>query len=272
MPRSEYALTTSPDEGRRLRRLSGTLDSATLAFLDSVGRPESGRFLDVGCGSGGLAVELARRSPSGVATGVDLEPRRIAEARDHARTEAVDNVEFVVAPADRLPFPDRHFDLVSCRFLLMHLRAPGAAVEEMLRVLRPGGLFAAVETDWGGQLVHPETPELAQARELSVRVARHLGIEPYLGRRLYGLLTGRGLAGVTVEAACTVATAADPAGAVEKLESRIRMLTHLEDRLVGAGLVTEPEVAAAVAAVRDLLAAADLCTTDLRFFAAGRRP
>ena len=105
------------------------------------------RVLDIGCGTGTLAIAARRRAgPAGAACGVDASPEMIARAARKARKAGLD-VDFRVAVAEALPFPDAHFDVVLATLMLHHL--PRATreqcVREMRRVLEPGGRALAVD-------------------------------------------------------------------------------------------------------------------------------
>ncbi|GAA2067173.1 methyltransferase domain-containing protein [Leifsonia soli] len=107
------------------------LAAAVASFVDLDGVDA---VLDVATGTGLVLRALRDRGYAGAATGVDLSPRMIAEARRH-RPDA----ELLVADATRLPFGDDAFDLVTCVTGLQLFPHPGAAIAEWARVLRPGG-------------------------------------------------------------------------------------------------------------------------------------
>jgi ubiquinone/menaquinone biosynthesis C-methylase UbiE len=98
--------------------------------------------LDAGCGTGFLTFELAARGHH--VTGVDFASSMIAEARRKAAALGV-SVRFEEADAEQLPFPPARFDLVVSRHLLWTLPHPEAAIDEWIRVLRPGGRLVVVD-------------------------------------------------------------------------------------------------------------------------------
>ncbi len=103
--------------------------------------------LDVGCGVGHWGTLLASVMPEDVrVTGVDREPSWVEKARARALERGVEaRFSYRQAEAERLPFPDGSFDLTTCQTVLIHLPDPAAAIAEMVRVTRPGGLVAVAE-------------------------------------------------------------------------------------------------------------------------------
>ena len=91
--------------------------------------------LDVGCGTGFLTFELMGRGHR--VTGIDFAPAMIAEARRKAQERGLP-VRFEEGDAEQLPFTSATFDLVISRHLLWTLPHPEAAVDELIRVLKPG--------------------------------------------------------------------------------------------------------------------------------------
>lgn len=93
-------------------------------------------ILDVGCGAGFLTNYLSEHGYR--VTGLDSSPESLAVAKRHDRTG---RVEYVEGDAMKLPFPDQSFDVVASLDFLEHIHTPAAAIAEVSRVLRPGGLF-----------------------------------------------------------------------------------------------------------------------------------
>lgn len=105
--------------------------------------------LDVGCGTGGLAMEAKRAVlSSGLVHGIDASPEMVARARRKARNAGLD-ITIANAPAQALPFPDERFDLTMTSMVLHHLprRSRQQCVYEMYRVTRPGGRVLAIDFD-----------------------------------------------------------------------------------------------------------------------------
>ncbi len=115
---------------------------------DTVKLPDGGRGLDVGCGSGALAIACAKRNPDASFLGVDRWGKEYASynkplCERNAKAEGAANVSFVRGDAARLDFPDESFDAVVSNYVYHNI--PGdrqALLLESLRVLKKGGVFA----------------------------------------------------------------------------------------------------------------------------------
>ncbi len=175
-----------------------TAENSAGHLLDRL-RPTD-RVLDVGCGPGTITVDLARRVPDGSVLGVDRAGAVVEQARAGAATSGVANVAFDVADVDRLPFDDDTFDVVHAHQLLQHLRDPVAALGEMARVTRPGGLVAARDADYGAMTWAPADPGLDRWLARYRQAARSLGAEPDAGRHLLAWCHRAGLGATSASA------------------------------------------------------------------------
>jgi len=123
------------------------------AWTDALGRElEGAELLDVGCGGGLSAEELARQGCR--VTGIDPSPGSIATAREHAAESDLE-IDYAVGAGEELPFADASFDVVSCCDVLEHVDDVAAVLAEAARVLRPGGLFFydTINRTWLSRLI-----------------------------------------------------------------------------------------------------------------------
>jgi SAM-dependent methyltransferase len=122
-----------------------------LDFLELMGRRLSfdrvQDVLDIGCGVGHWGQLLANVLPrTARVQGVDRDPIWVEKASSRAAARNwADRFSYQVSVAETLPFADASFDLVTCQTVLIHTPDPGAVVDEMIRVARPGGLILAAE-------------------------------------------------------------------------------------------------------------------------------
>ena len=149
--------------------------------------------LDAGCGTGFLSFELAGRGHR--VTGIDFAPAMLAEARRKAAERGV-SIRFEEGDAEQLPFDSNSFDLVVSRHVLWTLPHPEAAIDEWVRVLRPGGRLAVIDGQFDpGFLVHQR--ENARTSDEYAAIGDQL---PFLGGRprqeIETLLEAHGLVNV----------------------------------------------------------------------------
>jgi ubiquinone/menaquinone biosynthesis C-methylase UbiE len=106
------------------------------------------QVLDLASGTGEPALALAGEvGADGHITATDLVPGMLAAAEENARHLGLTNISFQVADAEALPFPDRTFDVITCRFGVMYFPNHGQALREARRVLKPCGRAAFLA--WG---------------------------------------------------------------------------------------------------------------------------
>jgi SAM-dependent methyltransferase len=146
-PASGYRATDGAAYERFLGRWTARLASP---FSEFARLPLDGAVLDIGCGTGSLALALAERRP-GPIVGVDLAEPYIAFARTKP---GADRVSFELGDASRLSYADGSFAGALAQLVLIFVPDPAAVVGEMRRVTRQGGVVAAAIWDFRGGLVY----------------------------------------------------------------------------------------------------------------------
>ena len=172
-------------------------------FIRQVGVEDGERILDVGTGSGFLAIGFAKKMRSGEVVGIDVwmpfgGGTSIRNAIRNAEIEGVsDKVSFEVADARNIPYPNDYFDRVVASFVIHIIKGWERAVGEMVRVLKLGGVFAVLEprTGWvGGWRVN----EKLKAKLISLGL-NDIEIKPFVihypRRREVFLIKGRKVRG-----------------------------------------------------------------------------
>src|SRR4029434_10291309 len=165
-----HAPATVRQHGRR------TAEEAAAFLLPSL-RPGM-RLLDVGCGPGSITRGLAQRLAPGEVVGLDLSRETLAAAREDAAARGLTNLTYAAGSVYELPFRDQSFDAVYAHQVSQHLREPAAALREMLRVLRPGGLVGIRDVDWGTVSYWPLDPRIDHFIEVHFKTWYRNGGEP----------------------------------------------------------------------------------------------
>ena len=218
-------------------------------LLSFVPQVERLTFLDLGCGAGPDLIELAARRPDPISrfVGVDSSPDAVAAARAAASGEG--RVELVQADIDQgLPFADSVFDCAYSHNLIECLRDPAAHVAELARVLRPGGTVILAHWDWDTQLFDGSDRALVRRLVQGYADRRQewmAGVDPWLGRRLWGICNTSGAFRGEVVSRTLIETSFSPG-----LYGYDRAQDFRE--LVGDGVVTPEECEGFFAEQREL--------------------
>ena len=157
--------------------------------------------LDVGCGGGDVARELARRvGTTGRVVGLDLDAAQLEIVRAEAVAQNIHNIDYRVADVANPPSDLGNFDVVYTRFLLCHLARPSVVLSWMVDRLKPGGLLAVEDCDFSGHFCHPHSPAFDKYVALCAEVMRRRGGDAELGLKLPAMLLDAGviISGVAV--------------------------------------------------------------------------
>jgi len=218
--------------------------------------------LDVGCGLGDdVALNAALAGTPGMAVGIDNSLRLLREAlRRPRRTARAPG--FVAADAHRLPFRDAAFDGCGAERVLQHLERPKQAIEEMVRVTKPGGRIVVSEPDAGMTAVDAGDPDITRS---ILRFRSDERATSFLGRQLFSMFSQAGLAQVRVAAVADViksfSAAEDTMG-----------LTSAAARAAASGLVSHEAAAAWVTDLKSRSDAGQFLVAWVTFTAVGVKP
>ena len=205
-------------------------------------------LLDCGCGPGSITLGLAEIVAPGQVVGIDIGDKQIELAQAHAVSRGISNVHFETGDIYDQRFADNSFDAVFSNAVLSHLRDPLAALTEISRVLKPGGVVGIRNPDFNGNLIDPDDPILLRTWEIIVKLVEANGGNPSIGKHQRTLLRQAGL--INVEASAIY----ESYGSLESVrywgdglteflheESHVRQFTELG--LANAGDLTEMSMA-----------------------------
>jgi len=165
---------------------------ATEALIELCHIGEDSYLLDVGCGVGVTPCFIAKRCGCRV-VGVDISEKMVERSRERAKREKVeDRVEFRVADAQDLPFGDAVFDAVMTESVTAFPEDKQKAVNEYVRVTRPGGYVGLNETVW---LKVPPPPEVVAWAAQDVDAS----VQPQTPDAWTGMLAAAGLGEITAK-------------------------------------------------------------------------
>lgn len=264
---------TAGADAAKARDLAGRLElrakaddevAARDAYLGLLGIAAGERVLDVGCGSGVVTREIARRvGPRGLAVGLDPSPALLTVARELAQEAGLgDRVEFREGSALQLPFPDRSFDAALCVTVLSHVPGGETAIPELARVLRPGGRVGVFDLDT--DMTAFTHSDRALTRRVVAAASDALAVDGWLARRLPLLFEQAGLEDVRVRGFFPLET--DPRSFYASLAERSA------DAAVKAGAITEAERSTWLDALHAQRAGGPVIAGRLHIFVWGHKP
>jgi ubiquinone/menaquinone biosynthesis C-methylase UbiE len=264
---------TARVDAKRARDLAARLEhrakaadeiAARDAYLDLLAITAGERVLDVGCGSGAVTREIARRVGSrGVAVGLDPSPALLAVARQLAKEAGVgDRIEFREGDALRLPFPDGSFDAVVCVTVLSHVPRGETAIPEFARVLRPGGRLGVFDLDT--DMTAFTHPDRVLTRRIVAAASDAMAVNGWLVRQLPLLFQQAGLADVRARGFFPIET--------ETQTFYASMADRCAEAAVKMGVITESESRAWLDAFQEQGVRGPIIAGRLHIFVWGRKP
>jgi SAM-dependent methyltransferase len=186
-----YVLATGDAAAYRLEMLHDLYGGGTMRVLLDAGLRNGMQVADIGCGIGSVTSLMGQIvGHEGHVVGFDFSGAQLAQARSRLNPED-GHIRFVEANATDTGWPAESFDMVYCRFLLMHLREPQQALAELFRLLKPNGVIVCEDGDLTSAGSEPASALDAFA-DLFAGLAPVRGVDYTLGRRLYRLVAVAG--------------------------------------------------------------------------------
>ena len=142
------------------------------------------KVLDLGCGSGIISSELAKITYPEEVIGIDLSESMLKQACWLKNSQGIRNLSFQVGNAYQLNFPDNYFDFVYSRLLFQHLQEPAQVLQNIYRILKPGGILYILDVDDRWFTLYPEPKSFASLSQKLSSLQKSQGGDPYIGRKL----------------------------------------------------------------------------------------
>jgi ubiquinone/menaquinone biosynthesis C-methylase UbiE len=220
----------------RLRILSRVMRPTSLDLLQRAGLTSGMNVLEIGCGGGDLAFDIARIiGPAGRVLGTDIDQTKLDLAAREASEHGLTNVTFLHADITQ-SVPASDFDLIHARFVLTHLTNPAQALAHIRTALRHGGTIVLEDIDFRGYFCHPDCAAVWRYVQLYTDTTKRKGVDANIGPRLPSLLSDAGFEKVRMN----VVQPSGTEGEV-KLISPLTM-ENIAEAVIAEGLATSEEI------------------------------
>ncbi len=264
-----YLLGRSRVEEERLRKQVQELAGEAHWLLDQLDIRPGARAIDLGCGPQGVLDLLsARVGPSGTVLGLEASEHFVASARKYVADRRLANVEVVQGDAKATNLPRESFDVVFCRLVFVNVPEPERVAEEMVALVRPGGVVASHEADYLPHFCDPPSPAWDRLFEILQAYSRARGIDLFVGRKTHRMLADAGIVEVRVNPVIHVY----PHGH-NRRTIFLDFIQNIRDAAVRGGFAEEAELTQLVEEVRRHLDdPRTLVVSHLFFQVWGRKP
>jgi ubiquinone/menaquinone biosynthesis C-methylase UbiE len=243
--------------------LSWEEEASTLARF---GIHDGMSVLELGSGPGFFTEKLLTLLPNSSVTAVEIDSVLIERAKQHLQEKASERICILEASVMDTRLPDSSFDFAIARFILDHLPDPIGVAREVLRILRPGGKFVIISGDRGiTPLVDPPVSELQLLYEKIAQFRASEGGNPFIGRQLWNILQTAGFQYLDLEAIAFHSGEKSIEAFLPQFNPG--QLLHQTK----SGMLSEQEVAIAIAAREKFLASPNSFILMLWFMACGEK-
>lgn len=178
----------------RLQTQAEEFSESTMESLKKLNIESNMKVIDIGCGTGDVSFMMSQFvGTQGTVIGVDFNQFAVKHCKKKAQSENISNTKFFVADATNLEFDSQTFDLAYSRFLFQHIKDTKKALQEMIRVTRPGGTIMVEDCDLFTWIVYPENPSVSKLWHWYESVQVERGTDPQIGRKLFSMFLDEGL-------------------------------------------------------------------------------
>lgn len=222
-------------------------------LMEFISAQNNTNILDVGCGTGYIIRQIANEVSGSKLFGLDI-AKELLEFAEKISKEEGKEISFIQGNIYSLPFPDNYFDLVTGQFVLLNIEKPENAIEEIYRVLKPGGKFVSIEPPTNTRIIYdPSIPEdiLEIEHTITSSVTKQCsdkGVDKNIGLRIPEMLNKHGFKDIDIEGYFNIKLGSYPyndEGIIERAISLLEMLKRQERRtseLVSEGKMSEQDM------------------------------
>lgn len=223
--------------------------------------------LDVGSGPGFVTEWVSRLIPNGSITCVEIDPIMVNYARQYLEKASQCQYRIIESSIAKTDLPPDSFDFAFARFVFEHIPHPMDALNEIKRLLKPGGKLVMAEADYAMRvLTDPYFPEVESIRDRLMKYQYSLGGNKTIGREMWRLLKKAGFKNLDLE---SVVLHSGENG-VERFYPQINPQRLVP--LVEAGAITKEEYEILRAAAEKLLASKDSFALRVLLMCCGEKP
>lgn len=177
-----YILPGQSDHDR-LRMISEIHDESTRELLRRAGLTRGSRFVEFGCGMGYVTRWAAAEGAH--ATGIDANAEQVKACQTLAENEGLANAAFRTANIYEPGLEPDSVDVAYCRWLLVHLNRPVAAMQSMFAAIKPGGVMVCEEAGVGAVYTEPRSAAYEEVRDIALKAGRARGVDYDGGQRAH---------------------------------------------------------------------------------------
>ncbi len=194
MTHSEYFLKVGEEGGKRLGALSNIYNSTTKEFLLRNALKPGIRVLEVGGGTGDISCWIANKiGRLGLVKVIDSSSSQVFLIRNKIRFFKLRNIEVEKIKVENILPNFGKFDLVFCRFLLIHMQNPKKIIKKLFSLLNPGGKLIIEDCIFSKSFCFPTLDAFDRRIELIQQLFKVSNKNYDIGKHLYGMLLGMGI-------------------------------------------------------------------------------
>ena len=232
--------------GKRGKGRLDLLDKVYGAFSRDSLKPILKEGMDIatfGCGTGNLEIWMSSFiGKKGTITAYDISEEQLEIARLRASALGLKNIDFVCADICEIDNTDV-FDLVHCRYLLMHLHHPQQAIKKMTSLLKKEGLIFLEEVSTAAGFSDPKNHSIYKGLSLMNQISKINRTNYKIGEKLFGLLTQEYIGDIQIKSYQPLYSVG------EEKTSLIESIKEASESLINKDIVTQAELAKIIAAM-----------------------